>query len=153
MADPIARACIVPRLPFRAVTVVDVSILRVDDAVADSRFITQLCNSHLVRDQVEKAARGTTRSRITRTELGEIKIPLPNLAEQQRIAGQLEQVDILNASLLRALQVIVPPLPLQQKFAALVERHEHLRATQREALRQAEHLFQTLLHQAFSAGV
>lgn len=47
----------------------------------------------------------------------------------------------------------VPPLPpLQQKFAALVERHERLRATQREALRQAEHLFQPPLHKAFSEG-
>lgn len=27
----------------------------------------------------------------------------------------------------------------QEQFAALVERHERLRATQREALRQAEH--------------
>lgn len=54
---------------------------------------------------------------------------------------------------LEELVFIKPPLPLQQKFAALVERHEHLRATQREALRQAEHLFQTLLHRAFSEGV
>jgi type I restriction enzyme S subunit len=45
--------------------------------------------------------------------------------------------------------VPVPPLPLQQKFAALVHRTEHLRAAQREALRQADHLFTTLLHQAF----
>ena len=44
----------------------------------------------------------------------------------------------------------VPPLPLQQKFAALVERVECLRAVQREALRQAEHLFASLLHRAFS---
>jgi len=50
----------------------------------------------------------------------------------------------------RELRLPVPPLPLQQKFAALVERVEHLRVVQREALRQAEHLFQTLLHQAFS---
>jgi type I restriction enzyme S subunit len=42
---------------------------------------------------------------------------------------------------------------LQQKFAALVERHERLRATQREALRQAEHLFQTLLHNAFTVDL
>lgn len=47
----------------------------------------------------------------------------------------------------------VPPLPLQQQFVALVARHERLRATQREALRQAEHLFQTLLHRAFSEGM
>ncbi len=50
-------------------------------------------------------------------------------------------------------KISVPPLPLQQKFATLVDRHEHLRATQREALRQAEHLFQTLLHRAFSEGM
>jgi type I restriction enzyme S subunit len=60
---------------------------------------------------------------------------------------------ILNASLLRALRVIVPPVALQQKFVAAVERHERLRATQREALRQAQHLFQNLLHQAFSEGM
>ena len=51
---------------------------------------------------------------------------------------------------LRDVQVIVPPLPLQQKFAALVQRVERLRAVQREALRQAEHLFASLLHRAFS---
>jgi type I restriction enzyme, S subunit len=44
----------------------------------------------------------------------------------------------------------VPPLPLQQKFAAIVRRFERLRAQQREAERQAEHLFQTLLHRAFA---
>jgi hypothetical protein len=45
----------------------------------------------------------------------------------------------------------VPPLPLQQKFAALVEQVERLRAVQREALRQAERLFSSLLDCAFNA--
>jgi type I restriction enzyme S subunit len=49
------------------------------------------------------------------------------------------------------LPIPVPPLPLQQKFATLVERVERLRAVQREALRQAEHLFSSLLDCAFSA--
>jgi len=51
---------------------------------------------------------------------------------------------------LARLPIPVPPLPLQQKFAALVERVERLRAVQREALRQADHLFASLLNQAFS---
>jgi type I restriction enzyme S subunit len=51
---------------------------------------------------------------------------------------------------LAEIPIPVPPLPLQQKFAALVERVECLRAVQREALRQAEHLFASLLHCAFS---
>jgi type I restriction enzyme S subunit len=54
---------------------------------------------------------------------------------------------------LAVLPVPVPPLPLQQKFAAIVRRFERLRAQQREAERQAEHLFQTLLHRAFSGGL
>jgi type I restriction enzyme S subunit len=45
---------------------------------------------------------------------------------------------------------VVPPLTLQQRFAGVVERVERLRAVQREALRQAEHLFASLLHRAFS---
>ncbi|HEX8817017.1 MAG TPA: restriction endonuclease subunit S [Terriglobales bacterium] len=48
------------------------------------------------------------------------------------------------------IRIYLPPLPLQQKFAALVERVERLRAVQREALRQAEHLFASLLDSAFS---
>ena len=51
---------------------------------------------------------------------------------------------------LARLPIPVPPLQLQQEFATLVERVERLRAVQREALRQAEHLFASLLHRAFS---
>jgi type I restriction enzyme, S subunit len=43
-----------------------------------------------------------------------------------------------------------PPPHLQEKFSDLARRHEQLRAIHVEAIRQAEHLFQTLLHQAFS---
>jgi type I restriction enzyme S subunit len=41
----------------------------------------------------------------------------------------------------------------QCKFADLVDRTERLRAGQRESVRQAEHLFQTLLHRAFTTGL
>ena len=54
---------------------------------------------------------------------------------------------------LAVLPVPVSPLPLQQKFATIVRRFERLRAQQREAERQAEHLFQTLLHRAFSGEI
>jgi len=57
---------------------------------------------------------------------------------------------VINTHTLQEWRIPLPPLPLQQKFAALVERVERLRAVQREALRQAEHLFASLLHRAFS---
>lgn len=66
-----------------------------------------------------------------------------------RCSKQTTNLASINMSQLRATPVALPPLTLQQQFASLVARHEHLRATQREA----EHLFQTLLHSAFSEGV
>jgi type I restriction enzyme S subunit len=51
---------------------------------------------------------------------------------------------------LAEIPIPVPPFPLQVKFATMVERVERLRAVQLEALRQAEHLFASLLHRAFS---
>jgi type I restriction enzyme S subunit len=56
----------------------------------------------------------------------------------------------INLDTLRPLRVPVPPLLLQQKFSKLVERIEQLGSAQRKSLRQADHLFETLLHQAFS---
>ena len=56
----------------------------------------------------------------------------------------------LNMDIIKNLVIPAPPIPVQEKFAQIVQKHERLYAQQREALRQAEHLFQTLLHQAFS---
>ena len=66
----------------------------------------------------------------------------------EELAPESAQKNI-DLEILRELAVIVPPLALQQKFARIVQQYERLRAQQREAERQAEHLFQTLLHRAF----
>lgn len=56
----------------------------------------------------------------------------------------------LNLDQIRELRVPVPHLCRQQQFLELAKRVERLRSVQREALRQAEHLFASLLHRAFS---
>ncbi len=56
----------------------------------------------------------------------------------------------VNPRTLKALEIPLPPLPLQQQFTAIVRKFERLRAQQREAERQAEHLFQALLERAFT---
>lgn len=55
----------------------------------------------------------------------------------------------VNLGDIKEFKVIIPPLPLQEKFAAIVQKSDRIRAQQRESLRQAEHLFQTILHRAF----
>jgi len=72
----------------------------------------------------------------------------PRVARLKR--GQEDAYTFMSTGSLGELQIPLPPFPLQQKFAALVERVERLRAVQREALRQAEHLFASLLGGAFS---
>jgi type I restriction enzyme S subunit len=56
---------------------------------------------------------------------------------------------IITKSKFENLLLIKPPLPLQEKFAQIAQKFERLRTQQREGDRQAEHLFQTLLHRAF----
>lgn len=54
---------------------------------------------------------------------------------------------------LREIKTIVIPLPdfsRQRRFVEVARKYERLRAQQREAERQAEHLFQSLLHRAFA---
>jgi len=67
----------------------------------------------------------------------------------EKTAPEVAQKNI-NLEILRELRCPVPPLPLQQEFAALVERQERLRAEQRESSRQADHLFRSLLHRTFA---
>ena len=71
----------------------------------------------------------------------------------ERLAEARSNIPKVNRSELSGQFIPVPPLPLQQRFADLLRRHERLRAVQRESLRQAEHLFQTLLHQTFEEAV
>jgi hypothetical protein len=60
---------------------------------------------------------------------------------------------IITKSKLENLYLVKPPKELQEKFATIVQCIERIYAQQREAERQAEHLFQTLLHQAFEGQV
>ena len=55
----------------------------------------------------------------------------------------------LNLELIGSLVIPLSPLALQERFAAIARRHERLRGQQREALRQAEQLFDALLGLAF----
>jgi type I restriction enzyme, S subunit len=63
--------------------------------------------------------------------------------------GHSTTLPILKKSAFEGISVPTPPLPLQKRFAEIVECHVRLLAAQQESLRQAEHLFQTLLHQVF----
>jgi type I restriction enzyme, S subunit len=73
----------------------------------------------------------------------------PGMQERMSRLTRGVAVTGINLGDVKELPIPVAPLPMQERFASIAEKHESLRATQYEALRQAEHLFQTLLHEAF----
>ena len=70
---------------------------------------------------------------------------------EPRILAQARGANTEGLTLPMLESVAVPDVSLvrQRQFARFVHQFERLRAQQREAQRQAEHLFQTLLHRAF----
>lgn len=72
------------------------------------------------------------------------------VGEFAKLSAKTSSVAHLGSYRLAQMRFPLAPLPLQQKFATLVDRVERLRAAQREALRQAEDFFASLLDQAFS---
>ena len=93
MPDPIGRACVFPGIGQPAVTAVDVCIVRVNPEVIDSRYLVHFLNSTDALRQVSSKASGSTRQRISRSNLGTISIPFPPLDEQRRIAVILDKIN------------------------------------------------------------
>ncbi|HQT05156.1 MAG TPA: restriction endonuclease subunit S [Thiotrichales bacterium] len=92
MPDPIGRACLFPKISQTCVTVVDVSIIRPFNENVLSNWLVNVINSPSFHREVLSLQKGTTRKRISRTNLSSIKLPLPPLTEQSRIVEKLDAV-------------------------------------------------------------
>jgi type I restriction enzyme S subunit len=100
MPDPLGRCCQVPKFDSPAVTVVDVAVLRVNPQIVVDKFMMWVLNSPEIRLAMEQLSSGTTRTRISRKNLGLIEIPIPPLSEQEKIVEVLEeQLSRLDAAL------------------------------------------------------
>lgn len=93
MPEPTGRCWFVKELPWRAVTAVDVAIVRTDESKLDSRFLSYYLNSPQCLNVVTSLTTGTTRLRIRRADIERLIVPLPPLAEQRAIAEVLGALD------------------------------------------------------------
>src|SRR5690606_33771249 len=93
MPEPTGRAWFVSALPWRAVTAVDVAIVRTRRKELDPRFLAYFLNSPASLAQVASLTTGTTRLRIRRADLEQRYIPVPPIAEQRAIAHILGTLD------------------------------------------------------------
>ncbi len=94
LPEPAGRACIIPELNNKAITAVDCTIIRTSDKL-DSKFLVQYLSTSSYFKEVKNLLAGGTRQRISRSNLGNIKIPLPSKSEQKKIGKTLESIDKL----------------------------------------------------------
>ena len=88
--EPIGRACIIPKNYKECVVAVDCVVLRPDEKF-DKKFLMYAMSSDRYAEYGLLLARGTTMQRISRTQLGNMTIPIPPLPEQRRIADYLDE--------------------------------------------------------------
>jgi type I restriction enzyme S subunit len=116
----LGKSTVVPQLSEPAVYESNMMRFRVDEKRLNSVYAAQLLHTPFINEQIQKQAKDASNQ------------------------SSINQEDV------EGFAVLLPPLAAQRHFAALVLKHERLRANQREALRQADHLFQSLLHLCFS---
>ncbi|HPD57617.1 MAG TPA: restriction endonuclease subunit S [Smithellaceae bacterium] len=95
MPDPIGRACVFPGDAKPCVTVVDICILRPDHDIVDTNWLVHRINSSDFIYHIQKWVTGTTRQRISRSNLSTLAFSLPPLEEQKRIAAILDKADAI----------------------------------------------------------
>ncbi|MFT0696561.1 restriction endonuclease subunit S [Acinetobacter bereziniae] len=104
MPDPLGRACIFPKSEKPCVTVVDVCIIRPNPNKVDNRWLMHTINLPVMRQRINEYVTGTTRQRISRGNFSKLKISVPPLAEQRRIAAILDQADVLRQKRQQAIE-------------------------------------------------
>lgn len=110
MPDPLGRACLMPKLPQKCITVVDVAIIRPGTELVSTNWLMHFLNSPEVRQEMQLLSSGSTRKRISRGNLSQIVLPVPPPNEQKRIAGKLDsllaRVDSCQTHLERVPQIL-----------------------------------------------
>ena len=94
LPEPAGRACIIPELSTRAITAVDCTIIRTSKA--DIKFLLQALSSKKYFNYVTTCLAGGTRQRVSRKNLEEYSLELPeNLIEQQCIGDVFDKITTL----------------------------------------------------------
>ena len=91
MPDPLGRACIFPGDKRRAVTVVDVAVVRPHNPAVNVRWLMYRINASDFRRSVASLQAGSTRQRISRKNLATIEFSVPARSVQDSVVAEIEK--------------------------------------------------------------
>jgi len=104
MPEPLGRACLLPKIVKRSVTAVDICIIRTANKSFNHAWLMHIINTPQYRYNVSKLQSGVTRKRISRRNLGSIKLPVPPISEQKTIVEEVERQFSVMAEMGNALE-------------------------------------------------
>ena len=93
MPDPTGRSwCVDAEIPS-SITSVDVAIVRVEPSKLSAKYLSYFLNCPSTLARNAEMQTGSTRQRIKRSDLADMSVPLPPLANQIAIANVLSNLD------------------------------------------------------------
>lgn len=92
LPEPVGRACIIPALDYRVITAVDCTICRTRKNVLNKKYLMYYMQSESYYNQLGNSVTGTTRKRISRKNLGQVLIKVPNKVKQEEVIKILDNV-------------------------------------------------------------
>jgi type I restriction enzyme M protein len=90
LPDPVGRACVVPAINERMITAVDCTIVRLNKSICLPIYFVNITKTDQYYKLLAPFLTGSSRSRISRTNLENIAIPVPSLEVQEEIMAEIE---------------------------------------------------------------
>jgi type I restriction enzyme M protein len=90
LPDPVGRACLVPKLETRMITAVDCTIVRFSKDKMLPQLFIYFTKTDSYFKNISRYLTGSSRQRISRSNLSKVGIPLPPLEVQEKIVAELD---------------------------------------------------------------
>jgi type I restriction enzyme, S subunit len=94
LPDPIGRSCLLPNTGERMITAVDCTIVRFDPTQLTPAYFIYYSQSQDYLRSVNSMTTGTTRNRISRSNLGRIELPVAPISDQKHIVANLDVLSV-----------------------------------------------------------
>ena len=105
LPDPVGRACVMPIGLGKCITAVDCTIIRLGDKILPE-YLLWFTRTPDYSMQIKKVLSGTTRLRVSRANLGNIQIPLPDIEQQSEFCKIAHQADKSEFELRKSIDAI-----------------------------------------------
>ena len=106
LGDPIIRACRQPPWLKIALNKADCLRLECDPDRVVPEYVVHFLNSHATQAQAKGLAHGQTRPRVNLSQVRSLRVPLPPLDEQRRLAHILDAADQLRTARRESVDVL-----------------------------------------------